>query len=149
MSNNASPRHFYPPRRKFGVVDRRWKMQRSAEATYERVQRGKGCHKTQQASVNIREINQCRRTNKAVHNSHKTIFGHVTNDNGEGRAACDEANDLKSITAVLSSAVQDEQDFLRPLPPPSRPVRSYILVRKYISNNHELSQKYHFNLVTT
>ena len=58
---------------------------------------------------------------KTVHNSRGTICGYVTNDNDEERTACDEANDLKLIIAVLSRADQDEQEFSRPLPPPEPP----------------------------
>ena len=58
---------------------------------------------------------------KPIHNNHETIFGYVTNDDDKGRTACDEANDLESIIAVLSSAEQDKQAFPRPLPPPEPP----------------------------
>ena len=58
---------------------------------------------------------------KTVHNSRETIFGYVTNNDNEERTARNEANDLKSIIAVLGSAEQDKQEVPRPLPPPELP----------------------------
>ena len=100
--------YFLPTREK---VWSRWRTMINAAARWSHIWMGPkrqgGCHKRQQASVNLWEIDQRRRTGqKRSTTATKSFWAMWRRTTTKDARSCDETNDLKSIIAVLSSAEQ-------------------------------------------